>query len=98
MNRMDDSISRQAAIDEKRGYVEHRLKVLPEYFEAWVSRQKNFELRKDDRDYQVGDNVWLCEWDGEQYTGRSISIIPIKYILRDCPEYGLMPGYCILGF
>lgn len=92
---MDDSISRY---DLNRGYVEHRLKLLPEYYEAWAEHKKSFELRKDDRDYHVGDHVWLCEWDGEKYTGRSISIIPIKYILRDCPEYGLMPGYCILGF
>jgi hypothetical protein len=79
-------------------YREHRLKVLPQYYEAWKSGVKCFELRKDDRDYQVGDFVWLCEWDGEKFTGRSFSIIRIDYILRDCPEYGLMDGYCILGF
>ena len=79
-------------------YREHRLKVLPEFFEALACGVKDFELRKDDRDYQVGDFIWLCEWDGEKYTGRSLSIVQIKYILRDCPEYGLMNGYCILGF
>ena len=53
--------------------------------------------RKDDRGYQVGDIVILKEWDGEVYTGRDIAL-KIKYILRNCPEYGLADGYCILGF
>ena len=81
-----------------KAYREHRIKILPEYYEAWLNGSKRFELRKDDRDYQVGDYIWLCEWDGTEYTGRSISMIPIKYILRNCPEYGLKEGYCILGF
>ena len=79
-------------------YVEHQLKVLPEYFEAVVKDEKKFELRKDDRGYQVGDYVTLCEWDGVKFTGRMMGRIKIRYILRDCPEYGLMDGYCILGF
>ena len=76
----------------------HKLKILPEYFEAIASRKKTFELRTDDRDYKVGDLLCLREWDGERYTGRELSAIEIKYILRDCPEYGLADGYCILGF
>lgn len=79
-------------------YKEHRLKISPEYYEAWANHKKKFELRKDDRGYEVGDYVWLCEWDGEHYTGRSTSLLQIKYILRNCPQYGLMDGYCILGF
>ena len=79
-------------------YREHTLKVLPQYYEAWKSGVKCFELRKDDRDYRVGDFVKLCEWDGKEFTGRSFSMMQIDYILRDCPEYGLMDGYCILGF
>ncbi len=75
----------------------HRVKILPEYYEAVLNQTKNFELRKDDRDYQVGDIVWLEEWNGEAYTGRSLAL-KIKYILRNCPEYGLMEEYCILGF
>ena len=93
---MDDLISRQAAIE--MGYVEHRLKILPEYFEAVSRGDKKFELRKDDRNYQVGDHVWLCEWDGNEYTGRCMTIIQIKFILRNCPEYGLKDGYCIIGW
>ena len=71
-------------------------KILPEYFKAVHHREKTFELRKDDSDYQVGDMLRLREWDGEKYTG-NITFKQITYILRDCPEYGLMPGYCILA-
>ena len=71
-------------------------KILPEYFRAVRSREKTFELRKDDSDYQVGDILDLRDWDGEKYTGNRV-VRQITYILRDCPEYGLMLGYCILG-
>lgn len=76
----------------------HYLKITPEYYQQAVRGIKQFELRKDDRDYKVGDHVVLQEWDGEKYTGRESFHMKIQYILRDCPEYGLKEGYCILGF
>lgn len=76
----------------------HELKVLPEYFNQVASHNKNFELRKDDRDYRVGDWILLKEFDNGSYTGREVGCFAITYILRDCPQYGLMDGYCILGF
>lgn len=75
----------------------HDLKILPEYFGAVLEGRKNFELRKDDRNFKVGDNIVLNEFDGEHLTGRSL-LRNIKYILRDCPQYGLKKGYCILGW
>ena len=75
----------------------HELKILPKYFEDVRKRVKNFELRKDDRNYQVGDLVTLKEYENGKYTGREIKNLLIIYILRDCPEYGLKEGYCILG-
>ena len=41
----------------------HRLKVWPEFFSHLESRHKQFEIRKDDRGFQVGDMLLLCEWD-----------------------------------
>ena len=35
------------------------LKILPEYFEAVKSGKKTFELRKNDRDFCVGDILIL---------------------------------------
>ena len=72
------------------------LKILPEYFEQVDLGMKTFELRRDDRDYEVGDQLLLQEFDGENHTGRWCTRY-ISYILRDCPEYGLMDGFCILG-
>lgn len=75
----------------------HELKILPEYFEAVRRGIKTFELRKKDRPYRIGDELWLREWEpGRGYTGRDIAR-DIVYILKDCPEYGLEKGYCILG-
>lgn len=76
----------------------HELKISTKYFDDVKSKTKRFEIRKDDRGFCVGDIVTLKEWDGEKYTGRAIKLMPIKYILRDCPEYGLQDGFCILGF
>ena len=75
----------------------HELKIKPEYFEAVDSGSKRFELRKDDRNFHVGDRIELREWENGRYTGRNL-VYFITYILRDCPEYGLKDGYCILGF
>ena len=76
----------------------HKLKILPEYFEPIVRGEKTFELRKDDRGYNVGDILDLMEWNlnGHFFTGRMKSK-RITYILRNAPQYGLMDGYCILG-
>ena len=81
-------------IDDERRV--HELKIKPEYFEAVIWLRKRFELRKFDRDFRVGDTLKLREYKDGEYTGRNLQT-SIKYILSDCPEYGLMPGYCILG-
>lgn len=72
-------------------------KILPEYYDAVVSGSKIFELRKDEDDIQVGDIIVLQEWDGSKYTGRIVNML-VKYVLRNVPEYGLLRGYCIIGF
>ncbi len=75
----------------------HELKIDPKYYVAVLAGEKRFELRKDDRNYEVGDLLVLKEFKDGEYTGRTIKYKPIKYILRDCPEHGLKEGYCILG-
>lgn len=72
-------------------------KILPCYYDAVVNGIKTFELRKDEDDIQEGDILTLREWDGRQYTGRTANML-VKYVLRNVPEYGLMHGYCIIGF
>jgi len=91
---LDEAIK---ALSLPEPYKGHDLKICPKYFDDVKRNKKQFEIRKDDRNYQVGDLITLREWDNGQYTGREIKNIPIRYILRNVPEYGLKEGYCILG-
>lgn len=76
--------------------IKHDLKIIPQYFKDVKSGRKRFEVRIDDRNYQPGDMFILREWNGE-YTGE-YRIGIIQYVLRNCPEFGLMEGYCIFGW
>jgi len=75
----------------------HRLKTWPQYFEEVYSGKKNFELRKNDRNYNVGDILILEEWDSElrDYSGRRISK-KVEYILEG-GSLGLEKGYVIMA-
>ena len=73
-----------------------RNKILPKYYDAVISGDKSFELRKDEDDIQVGDFLVLQEWDGSAYTGRETGFL-VRYVMRNATEYGLMKGYCIIG-
>jgi hypothetical protein len=77
----------------------HELKILPKYFRDVKRGIKKFELRKNDRDYEVGDYIKLCEYNGEAYTGEFLWV-KITYILshEEAKKFGLRPDYCILGF
>lgn len=75
-----------------------RKKILPEFFQAVKAREKNFEIRKDEDDIQVGDLLILNEFiPYKGYTGEGVRRY-VKYVLRNCPEYGLKNGYCIIGW
>lgn len=71
----------------------HELKILPEFFEAVTSRRKQFEIRKNDRSFQVGDLVILQEWDHGKYTGNSYHVF-ITYIT----DFGQPEGQVVFGF
>ncbi|MCI8297451.1 MAG: DUF3850 domain-containing protein [Lachnospiraceae bacterium] len=75
----------------------HDLKIHPRYLREVSSGRKTFELRRDDRGFAVGDTFILRGWDGKAYTGEAFSA-RISYILRDCPQHGLMEGYCIFSW
>jgi hypothetical protein len=73
----------------------HELKILPRYFKSILDGTKNFELRKNDRDYKVGDNLVLHEYAHGMYTGRK-AYRKITYILQG-GEYGLDKDYVVLS-
>ena len=74
----------------------HSIKIQKTYFESVLNDTKTFELRKNDRGYEVGDNLILNEIDeNNRYTGRNITVV-VTYILNG-PVYGLPSGYCIMA-
>lgn len=76
--------------DERR----HRLKLAKMFFDAVDTGKKSFELRKNDRNYQIGDILELHEMSDGEETGR-VTEKQVIYILEGFK--GLEEGYCILG-
>lgn len=72
----------------------HELKAYPKYFQETIEGNKPFEIRKNDRNFQVGDVLILKEWDNIKYSGREIGAV-VRYVLRDF--IGLQEGYVALG-
>jgi hypothetical protein len=77
--------------------VRHELKTWPMYFDAIVSGQKTFEMRKADRDFTIGDTLWLRDWSPVAgYSGREIEV-DVTYVLQDAEHFGLMKGFVCMG-
>lgn len=74
----------------------HELKTWPKAFQAVWYGKKAYELRKNDRDYQVGDYLHLREWDKENgYSGRGL-LVEVTYMSKG-PDWGLPKGMCVMS-
>ena len=64
----------------------HQLKTWPEYYEPISTGAKTFEIRENDRNFNVGDILRLKEYNPatESYTGREAPVI-VSYILDKQP-------------
>ena len=70
----------------ERGPKIHYLKTYIEFFQAIKRGEKNFELRKNDRDYKVGDFLVLMEYDPAIGFTKSDDIwLKVTYILDKQP-------------
>ena len=80
-----------------REQVMHHLKTWPTFFHEVCVGRKLFEVRKDDRDFQMGDTLVLEEWEPttQEYTGRTISA-EVTYILRG-PAFGIESGTVVMS-
>lgn len=73
----------------------HELKILPEWYESLASGLKTCEVRRDDREppFAEGDTLFLREFDGQEYTGRTLTAL-VTHVLRG--KY-CRAGFCILS-
>lgn len=75
----------------------HILKIEEQYFVKVDAGLKTFELRKNDRDFQVGDLIHIVNLGGNERRSKENDVYQITYVLKDVQEYGLDKDYCILG-
>lgn len=75
----------------------HNLKAHPKPFCAVMEGRKPYEIRLNDRDFQVGDWLVLNEWDPdtERFTGRWLSRI-VTYMTNG-GEWGLPDNLCVMA-
>ena len=74
----------------------HELKTETRFYQAIEKGIKKFELRKNDRGFEVGDMLTLLETVNTVYTGRRLGPMEIKYIFSVEKDFGLQEGYCIM--
>ena len=87
-----------------RASVTHALKCWPEFFDEIAAGRKRHDLRRSrDRDFQIGDQLLLREFEpvSQRYTSRE-QLVAITYITsaeRRCAlsEEALHPDFCILS-
>lgn len=84
----------------------HELKTDPETFEGVWTGDKTHEIRRNDRDFKIGDTLRLRE---TRYTGQEMlgpESHPLEYTGREATRivshiqegYGLVPGWVLLSF
>lgn len=78
----------------------HRLKTLPQYWDAIKAGTKRFEIRWDDRGYMEGDTLELVRYDPES-EAKSGQILQARvgYIFRPGADadYGITRGYVVMS-
>lgn len=72
----------------------HELKIMPQYYEPVLRKVKTFEIRKNDRNFAVGDEILLKEYDPEkkEYTGRQL-----RQEICFITDYAQSDNYVVLG-
>ena len=72
------------------------LKLQNPFFEDVWSGLKDFEVRKNDRNFTVGDTLKLVEYGESKYYVPRFIYKKIKYILQG-GQFGIESGYVVLG-
>lgn len=76
---------------------EHDLKVWPKFYDDVLYRRKRFEVRKNDRNYQVGDILRLRRFDPDKndYTGGECLRLVTYMMLGG--QFGIDPEYVVMS-
>lgn len=76
----------------------HGLRTWPGCFAAVKAGNKPFDVRENDCNFQVGDELLLREFEPESelYTGKTITRW-VSYVLQG-GVFGIQPDWCVLGF
>ncbi len=81
----------------------HNVKSWPQYFAPIKEGQRTHDLRRNDRDFQVGDTMLLAEFDpqSQKYTGETceVEITSMTSMSQPCAvsSEALDPAFCILS-
>lgn len=76
----------------------HDLKCHPHFFAAIAEGKKTFEIRRNDRDYRVGDTLTLREFDPSYgNTGNRLPPVEIVYVMTAEDFPAILPGFVIMG-
>lgn len=77
------------------------LKTWPSFFQAVFDGEKNFEVRKADRDFRPGQVWYLREWHkcgGYKGSWVKVRVTYVVHHNEDGPASGIAPGFCVWGF
>ena len=76
----------------------HALKTWPELFAAMADGSKTADVRKNDRNYQVGDDLILQEFDPKErkYSGNELKTT-ITHVLKG-GDFGIGKHFAVLSF
>lgn len=65
---------------------------MPKFFQDVATGRKRFEVRKNDRGFQVGDHLLLREYSNPRYTGRMV-LVEVGYMTT----FGQQEGWVVMG-
>jgi len=71
----------------------HELKVDLDYYEPLISCRKNFEVRRNDRDFAEGDLLFLREWDSGRHAYTNLEAIAQVGYVYDGTLGGIEEGF-----
>ncbi len=76
----------------------HHLKCLSQQWPYYKSGLKTGSLRKNDRQFAVGDICILQLWDNDHFVLNEMAVKKISHIVHDYEFKELPDGYCLLSF